>query len=122
MKALFCVVAALAALHAAPVRAGGDAVNGKYLYASRCIACHAIDVNLAGPMHRGVFGRKAGTVPEYDYSPALRNSGVRWTAPMLDRWLQNPQAFIPGQKMGYAVTDAQDRADLIAYLKTLSAR
>lgn len=98
--------------------AGADAENGRLLYASRCIACHSIDVNLAGPAHRGVFGRKAGSVSGFDYSAALKRSKVIWNEQTLNRWLTNPEAFIPGQKMGYSVPDAKDRADLIAYLRS----
>jgi cytochrome c len=98
--------------------AAGDPVNGQKLYAARCMACHTIDASIAGPAHRGVVGRKAGSVPGFDYSPALKKSGVVWNERNLDRWLSNPETFIPGQRMFYAVPDAAERADLIAYLKT----
>ena len=102
--------------------ARGDAGNGKQLYVSRCIACHSIDVNLAGPAHRGVFGRKAGSLIDFDYSPALKKSGVIWNEKTLDIWLTNPEKFIPGQRMGYAVADAGDRKDLIEFLKMQTLR
>jgi len=101
-----------------PAFAGGDAANGATLYASRCIGCHSIDANRVGPAHRGVFGRKAGSVADYAYSPALRKSKVVWGDKTLEQWLANPEKLIPGQKMAYSVPNAQDRADLIAYLKT----
>lgn len=110
--ALFCLVGAASA------QSGGDVKRGQELYQSRCFACHSIDANRVGPAHRGVFGRKAGSVPGYDYSPALRQSTVVWNDKTLDQWLANPEKLIPGQKMGYSVPDAQDRADLIAYLKS----
>jgi cytochrome c len=100
--------------------AAPDAANGKTLYQSRCIGCHSVDQNRVGPAHEGVFDRRAGQVAGYDYSPALKKSKVVWSAKTLDQWLTNPERLIPGQKMGYSVTDSQDRADLIAYLKTLS--
>jgi cytochrome c len=56
----------------------------------------------------------------YDYSPALRNSAVRWDEASLNVWLADPEKFIPGQRMGYAVSDARDRGDLIAYLRSVS--
>lgn len=102
--------------------AGGDALRGQRLYQQQCIVCHSVDVSLAGPAHRGVFGRKAGSVADFAYSPALRKLKLIWTASNLDRWLANPEQVAPGQQMGYAVTNAQDRADLIAYLQTLQAR
>jgi len=94
-----------------------DPARGKQLYESRCIGCHSIDANRVGPAHQGVFGRKAGSVKDYDYSDALRKSRVVWNEKTLDRWLANPEQLIPGQKMGFSVPDAKDRSDLIAYLK-----
>jgi cytochrome c len=73
-------------------------------------------------MHRGVYGRKAGSVADFDYSPALRASGVVWEAASLDRWLSGPEAFIPGQRMGFSISDPSTRADIIAYLKQESER
>jgi cytochrome c len=116
---LFVVAACLCSPFA---QAGGNAENGKQLYASRCIACHSIDASLAGPAHRGVFGRKAGSVVDFDYSPALKKSAVIWNEKTLDKWLENPEKFIPGQKMGYSVSDAKEREDLIAYLRTQTER
>jgi cytochrome c len=98
--------------------AAGDAKRGEMLYSSRCIGCHSIDENRTGPAHRGVYGRKAGSAPGYDYSDALKKSKVVWNEKTLNKWLASPENFIPGQKMGISVSDAQDRKDLIAYLKT----
>lgn len=100
----------------------GDPVRGHALYQSRCTGCHSLDHSRIGPAHRGVFDRIAGSVPDYDYSPALKHSGVRWTSANLNRWLTDPQAFIPGQKMGYEVPDPLDRRDLIAFLASPEAR
>jgi cytochrome c len=108
---------ALCVLLLAPA-ARADAARGKALYESRCIACHSIDANRVGPAHKGVFGRKAGSAPDYDYSPALRGSKVAWNQATLERWLANPEQVIPGQRMGYSVGEAADRTDLIDYLKT----
>jgi cytochrome c len=117
----FCIlIAALSSVQGA-ARAG-DAVKGRALYESRCTACHSLDHSRIGPAHRGVFGRQVGQVAGFDYSPALRHSHVVWNAKSLDRWLTNPEAFIPGQKMGYAVPDSQDRADLIAFLASSDAK
>jgi cytochrome c len=94
-----------------------DEKRGKQLYESRCIGCHSLDENRAGPAHRGVFGRKAGSAKGYDYSDALKKSKVIWNERTLDRWLANPEALIPGQKMGFTVPEQRDRADLIEYLQ-----
>jgi cytochrome c len=98
----------------------GDKTNGKQPYDSSCVACHSVDDNRVGPAHRGVFGRKAGAVKGYDYSNAVKASKIVWSDKTLDRWLSNPELLIPGQKMGYSVTAAQDRLDLIAFLKSVS--
>lgn len=95
----------------------GDAEHGKTLYAG-CQGCHSLDDNDVGPKHRGVVGRKAGTVPAYAYSPALKASGIVWSPASLDRWLTNPQALVPGAKMFFSIADAKTRADIIAYLAT----
>ena len=94
----------------------GDATHGKTLYQA-CAACHSIDDNDVGPKHRGVFGRRAGSLDDYTYSPALKASGIPWNETTLDRWLSNPSAFVPGTKMFFKIDDAQARADIIAYLK-----
>lgn len=112
----------LALLGAATAQAAGDAKRGKELYENRCIACHSIDHSVVGPAHKGVFGRRAGQVAGYDYSAALKKSKLVWNEKTLDNWLANPEKTIPGQKMGYSVPEAADRADLIAYLRSVSPR
>jgi cytochrome c len=101
-----------------PAAHAADAARGKSLYESRCIGCHSIDENRVGPAHRGVFGRRAGAVKGYEYSPALKSSRVIWNDHTLERWLANPEAAIPGQKMGFSVREPADRADIIEYLRT----
>jgi cytochrome c len=101
---------------AGPVLADGDPVRGEQIY-HRCQGCHSIDRNRIGPMHKGLFGRKAGTVPDFDYSDAMRNSGIVWTEVTLDQFLQGPRKMVPGTKMTFiGIPKAQDRSDLIAYL------
>jgi len=112
---------ALLAAGCASAHAAGDAVRGQALYQVRCAACHSIDYNGTGPAHKGVFGRAAAKAPGYDYSAALKASAIVWTAANLDKWLRNPEKLVPGQKMGFMVPSAQERADLIAYLKIASA-
>ena len=99
-----------------------DAAHGKQLYESRCFACHSVDANRIGPAHKGVFGRKAGSVSGFDYSPALKASEIVWNADTLERWLADPEQLISGQKMGYSVPNHADRADLIAYLEQVSGK
>lgn len=101
-----------------PAAVSGDAGRGMALYQA-CQACHAVDDNDLGPRHRGVVGRRAGRVADYNYSPALRDSGLVWDPATLDRWLADPSALVPGTKMFFRIDDAQSRADIIAYLKEL---
>jgi cytochrome c len=94
----------------------GDAARGAKVY-ERCEGCHSLDANRVGPKHRGVVGREAGAVSGYDYSPALAGSGIVWDEAKLDAWLANPAKLVPGTKMGFRLKDAQDRADVIVFLK-----
>ena len=102
--------------HSAPSFAAGDAARGATVY-RQCMICHALDKNGIGPSHRNVFGRAAGGVANYTYSAALKASNVVWNETALDQWLANPQALVPGTKMMFSVDNAQDRADVIAFLK-----
>ena len=102
--------------------AAGDAVRGEQLYEARCSACHSLDANRIGPLHRGVFGRRAGSITDYDYSPAVKRSSIVWSEKTLERWLADPERTIPGQKMAYQVSDSADRADVIAFLKRESGK
>ena len=113
------LAASLAALLASTpaLAADGNAERGEEIY-TRCMACHALAQNRVGPRHCGLFGRKAGSVPNYQYSLAMKKYGVTWNEETLDKFIENPLKTVPGTKMGYAgVKDPQERADLIAYLK-----
>ena len=94
----------------------GDAGHGETLYEA-CQDCHSLDKNDVGPRHRGVFGRKAASLPDYDYSDALKSANIVWNEETLDKWLTDPQAVAPGAKMFFHLDNPQDRADVIAYLK-----
>ena len=115
-------------LHAAalvarvPLAHAADADRGAELWEQRCTGCHSLDANRVGPKHRGVFGRKAGSVADFRYSSGVGNSSVVWDEATLERWLTNPQAFIAGARMGFRVGEAADRADIIAYLRRESGR
>ncbi len=92
--------------------------HGEELY-SRCAACHSIEGNRTGPQHCGLFGRRAGTAAGFTgYSEAMKSSGTVWSERTLDRFLRDPLRAVPGTAMTYAgVTDARERADLIAWLR-----
>jgi cytochrome c len=114
--AIWAVVALAAA---GPAQAGGDVERGRLAYEARCGGCHSVQADRAGPRHAGLFGRRAGSVPGFEYSPALKSSRIVWNAETIERWLRNPEALIPGQAMGVSVADAAVRADIVAYLATL---
>lgn len=98
-----------------------DAARGQDLYTSRCGACHSVADNGPGPRHRGVFGCRAGTQAGFDYSDALRESGLIWNDSTLDRWLSDPNKTVPGNMMAVQLAnDPKDRADLIAFLHSVS--
>ena len=107
---------------ATPAMPTGDATRGAQVYEDNCTGCHSLDANRVGPAHRGVFGRKPGSAPGFAYSPGLKKAKFVWDASRLDKWLTNPQGFIPGAKMGFRLSDAQKRADVIAYLKKESGK
>ncbi len=97
----------------------GDVQRGLALYQAHCTSCHAVDSNKIGPAHRGVVGRRLGSLPGYKYSEELARSRLRWTPQTLNAWLEDPEELVAGQRMGFQVENPQQRADLIAYLVTL---
>jgi cytochrome c2 len=98
----------------------GSASHGAQLFAGQCALCHTNEgAGAQGPNLRGVFERKAAAAG-FSYSPALKASGWIWHEAHLDRYLENPAAALPGTAMPYSVPEHQDRADIIAYLRTLS--
>ena len=115
-------VGALALALASGVAAGApmatDEIHaGQAIYA-RCAACHSLTYNRTGPKHCGLFGRRAGSLPDFQYSDAMKHSGIVWNEKTLDQFLANPMKRVPGTAMGYAgIPDAKERHDLIAYLK-----
>lgn len=97
-----------------------SASRGQTLFESRCTACHGLDANRVGPALGTVLGRRAGSAPGFDYSPALAGATHRWSRQLLLAWLTNPEDVVPGQRMGYRVEQALDREDLVAYLSAAS--
>jgi len=112
----------LALLSIYPARADGDAARGEARFQD-CAACHKLqaDANNVGPSLHEIFGRKAGAIVDFRYSPAMKRSGITWTPETLDRFLIDPQAMVPSNRMPYAgMANGGDRADLIAYLQKAS--
>lgn len=113
------VAAILSGVEVGALAQTDDAKVGKSLYDAKCSACHSIDANRTGPLHRGVIDRPVASVPGFDYSPVLKRLGGVWTTERLDLWLQNPQAVAPGSAMYFTVDDPVQRRQIIAYLSTL---
>lgn len=103
----------------ATVPAGAQARPAAF---AQCASCHSTEPGktVFGPSLHGVGGRKAGSLPGYDYSPALKRAKITWNAATLDRWLASPQKTVPGTRMPFGgVQDPATRRALIAYLLTL---
>jgi len=103
--------------------AGAETPDGVRLF-QRCYACHSLDTaarNLSGPTLGGLFGRRAGTRDEFEYSVPMREAGRRglvWTAETLDRFLEDPEELIPGVRMtGVRLRDPDERRTLIHWLQ-----
>jgi cytochrome c len=118
------MIAAMTLLLAAAgvARADGDAAKGEKRF-EECATCHStqVGVNGVGPSLHDVFGRKAGGLDDYRYSPAMKRSGITWTPQTLGNFVADPQKAVPNNRMPFAgMPDAADRADLIAYLEKAS--
>jgi cytochrome c len=102
--------------------AAGDPQAGEQIYA-RCQACHALAYDRVGPRHCGLLGRRAGSVPGFEYSQAMKRSRLVWDEHTLDRFFADPLKTVPGTTMTYAgVGDPKERLDLITYLATADAK
>jgi cytochrome c len=98
----------------------GDPVHGQAVFNKRCTGCHALDADREGPRLSGVYGRKAGSIAGFAYSIGLKNSAMTWTDVTLEKWLSDPDMMIPDNNMSFSVPKAEERRDLIAFLKQLS--
>jgi cytochrome c len=103
------------------VASAQDAEAGKAVF-NKCRACHDIGEgakNKVGPHLNNTFGRKAGSLEGFNYSDAMKNSGIVWDEANLDAYIADPKGKIPGNKMVFAgIKDEIDRKNLIAFLKT----
>jgi cytochrome c len=121
IRPLLIAAAILPFLAPSPALAG-DAAKGAALFKAKCGACHAAEAgkNKIGPSLFGVVGRPSGSVAGFKYSPANKAAGLTWDTATLDKYLVDPKAFVPGTIMTFpGLKDADERADVIAYLETL---
>src|SRR5260370_6020488 len=110
-------------LGSSPGLAADDAAAGKQAFTTTCGACHSTEpgVNKIGPSLAGIVGSKSGTVPGYNFSPALKAANITWDEQTLDKFLANPSADVHGTKMVISVPNAEHRHNIIAYLETLKS-
>src|SRR5712691_12735859 len=117
-----CLVTSLIAIGSAhPSMADSDVAAGQEIYQAQCSACHSNQpgVNGIGPSLAGLSGRKAGSLQDFHFTPALQGSGLTWTADTFIQFLADPTKLVPGTAMTVMVPDATGRANLFAYLATL---
>lgn len=111
-------------LAAAPLAVGAaDLANGQRLFASRCASCHSVGPSARagfGPQLNAVFGRRAGSTPDFRYSPAMVKSGIVWNDKTLAAFIDSPGDLVPGTKMRFwGMSDRKQVGDLLAYLRSL---
>ena len=109
---LICLVAAAACAGQSP-----DTSKGAELFGKRCGGCHALDRDKEGPRLQGVYGRVAGSVASFQYSEALKKSGIKWQEDTLDKWLTETEKLVPGNDMAFRVVNPDERREIIAFLK-----
>jgi cytochrome c len=119
--ALATALIAISSLAFAQGPAGKDADDGQLAFNNVCRTCHTVREgdNRLGPSLAKVVGRKAGSVPGYGYSSAMKDAGVTWDKATLDRFMANPDQVVPGNNMKPfgGVASAEERAQIIAYLE-----
>ena len=95
--------------------------RGKGLFERSCSGCHALDKDKEGPRLRGVYARISGSVTSFHYSDALKTAQLTWNDETLDKWLADPEQLVPDNDMAFQLTRADERREIIAYLKGLPA-
>ncbi|MES2390853.1 MAG: c-type cytochrome [Acidobacteriota bacterium] len=95
-----------------------DVAQGRELFLRRCGGCHSLDRDKEGPRLGNVYGRKAGSVAGFDYSAALKGSPIVWDERTLDKWLTDTAALVPGNDMDFRLEKPEERAAVIAFLKS----
>jgi cytochrome c len=121
MRVMLGVLCFSVVLGAAGIARADEAQEGEKVFKKFCMACHTVEPgkNKIGPSLAGVVGRKAGTAPGFQYSDAMKNSGITWDEAALDKYLSDPKAAVPGNKMAFAgVKKPEERKDVIQFLET----
>jgi cytochrome c len=128
----FCILVILSVVSAMPSQAAGngalagliagDPERGKQLFEKRCGGCHSLDQDKEGPRLRNVYGRKAGSIPTFKYSDALKSAQVTWNDASLEKWLTDTDSVVPDNDMDFHVPKADERADIIQFLRVSSGK
>ena len=92
------------------------------LFEKRCKGCHSLDQDKEGPRLRNVYSRPAGSIPTFKYSDALKSAHMTWDEASLNRWLTDTESLIPDNDMSFHVPKADERADIIRFLKVSSGK
>ncbi|CAH0353833.1 cytochrome c family protein [soil metagenome] len=122
LKAALAMTAVACTITAASAQ---DAAKGAALFKQRCSICHVVEPGkkgTIGPNLLGVVGRKAGSQSDFPYSPAMKKAPIVWSKASLDTFLTAPNKLVPGTRMVIAIPVAPQRADIVAYLSTLSGK
>jgi cytochrome c len=120
--ALLTVIGCVASMGKGAKAQTATATDGEKLFERRCGGCHAMDKDKEGPRLRGVYGRKVGSVQGYDYSAGLRQAQFVWDDATLDKWLTDTDAVAAGNNMDFSVSKPEERAAIIAFLKSGAGR
>jgi len=106
----------------APATASADPERGRQLFEKRCTGCHSLDKNKEGPRLRGVYGRRSGSISDFTYSDSLKASKIVWDERSLDQWLTNPEMVVRDNDMAFHVSNTDERAAIIEFLKAASGK
>jgi cytochrome c len=105
-----------------PAEGVANPLPGKVIFEKRCAGCHSFDQDREGPRLRNIYGAKAASTPTFKYSAALKSSQIIWNDESLDKWLTDPDSLVPDTDMDFRVPKADERADVIRYLRVASGK
>ena len=101
----------------AGVIVGETTLDGRVVFEKRCGGCHSLARDKEGPRLGGVYGRVAGSLESYEYSEALKRSGIKWDDATLEQWLIDTEKLVPGNNMAFRVLSAEERRAIVAFLR-----
>jgi cytochrome c len=117
-----CALGLMAPVLLAVAQSTGDAARGQAVFEKRCTGCHSLQQDRVGPRLQGVFGRTSGGITGFPYSQELIKAHIVWDAKSLEQWLADPDTLVPGNNMEFHVAKAEERRDVIQFLKEASGK